>query len=176
MGRWIDWRVSEDLTATEIEALAGIVNGPLRDALPLVAKQISDERPTAPSLTARLALHYKNRVTAEYAADPQTVAITDGEVRVAGSDDRRGLKLPVIAGEYSGHTVGFQDYASIGVLAAASQVSGKVVMTGGDDIDTGYVEQLIWRLNKAGAGLAPEASFTAVLYPQGTRQTRGSAS
>ena len=175
MGRWIDWRVSEDLTLAEIEALAGIVNGPLRDALPLVATQICEERPAAPSRTARLARHYKDRATAEYAADQQSVAIADGEVRVAGSDDRRGLNFRVVAGEYSGHTVGFQDYASIGVLAAASHVSGKVLIVGGDDIDTDYVKHIVGRLNRAGIGLVPEANFTEILYLGDTNKPHGRA-
>jgi hypothetical protein len=163
MGRWIDWRVSEDLTAAEVEALATVINGPLRDALPLVAKQIGDSRPPAPNVMARLAFHYKDRATAEYAADPRTVVISKTEVKVAGSDDQRGLDFPVVSGDYSGHTIGFQDYASIGVLAAASQVSGKIVLTGGDELAADYVEHVLARLEKAGAGLRPEGNFAASL-------------
>ncbi|MBY3151098.1 hypothetical protein HFO56_01565 [Rhizobium laguerreae] len=163
MGRWIDWRVSEDLTAAEVEAMATVINGPLREALRLVAKQIGNSRPTAPNLMARLAFHYKDRATAEYAADPRTVVITDGKVSVAGSDDSRGLDFSGVAGDHSGHTIGFQDYVSIGVLAAASQVSGKVELTRGDDIDGLYVEHVLQRIADAGMAIQPRENFASRL-------------
>ncbi|MCV9963625.1 hypothetical protein OIU34_17130 [Pararhizobium sp. BT-229] len=175
MGRWIDWRVSEELTAAEVEALAAVINGTLRDALPLVAKQISDDRPKAPSLMTRLSYQYTDRVTAEYAADPETVVVTDGEVRVAGSGNRRSLNFQVVAGDYSGHTIGFQDYASIGVLAAASQVSGKIVLTGGDELAADYVDHVLARFEKAGAELRPEANFAASLEREANDEAGGAS-
>lgn len=163
MGRWINWRVCEDLTEAEVENLAAAVNGQLREALPLVAKQIKQERPTAPNAMSRLAFHYKDRATADYAADPKTVIVSDDEIKVLGSDDRRGLDFTFASGDYSGHTSGFQDYVSIGVLAAASQVSGKVELTRGDDIDGGYVEHVLRRFADAGSPIQPQMNFTASL-------------
>jgi hypothetical protein len=163
MGRWIDWHVSQDLTAAEVEALAAVVNGPLREALPLVARRISSERPTAPNLMSRLAFHYKDRETAGYAADPKTIIVSDSEIKIAGSDDGRGLDFGGVAGQYSGHTVGFQDYVSIGVLAAASQVSGKVKLTGGDSIDRAYVAHLLQRITDAGSPIKPTEDFASSL-------------
>jgi hypothetical protein len=163
MGRWIDWRVSEDLTAAEVEAMAAILNGPLREALPLVAKQIKDSRPGAASVMARLTFHYMDKNTAEYASNPNSVLVTDTVVTVAGSDDGRALDFAVAAGEYSGHTVGFQDYVSVGVLAAASHVSGKVRLTGGGSIEQAYVAHLLRRIADAGLSITPQADFASGL-------------
>jgi hypothetical protein len=163
MGRWIDWRVSEDLTAAEVEAMAAIVDGPLRETLPLVAKQLRDSRPTPPNLMSRLSFHYMDRATAEYASDPNSMVVTDTAVKVAGSVDGRDLNFTVVAGDYSGHTTGFQDYVSIGVLAAASQVSGKVRLTGGDSIDRAYVDHLLKRVVDAGLSIKPQDDFASYL-------------
>lgn len=161
MGRWIDWRVSEDLTAAEVEAMAAVLDGPLREALPLVAKQLKDSRPTPPNVMSRLSFHYMDKNTAEYAADPNSVVVTGNTVKVAGSDDGRDLNFSAVAGEYSGHTVGFQDYASIGVLAVASQVSGKVELMGGDDLNENYVKHLLNRLADTGSSIQPQSNFLA---------------
>jgi hypothetical protein len=163
MGRWIDWRVSEDLSAFEVEALAGVINGRLREALPLVAKQISNCRLKSPNVMSRLGIHLKDKATAKYAADPQTVVINDAEVRVVGSDDGRCLEFVAAAGDYAGHTIGFQDYASIGVLAAASEVSGKVELIGGDDVDGRYVQDVLRRIADAGKAIRPRDNFASTL-------------
>ncbi|MCS4089686.1 hypothetical protein [Rhizobium sp. BK176] len=163
MGRWIDWRITEDLTSAEIGALSQAVDGPLRQALPSVVKQITDSRPAAPNLAARLAFHYKDKGTAEYAADPRTVSVSATEIRVEGSDDPRGLDFSYGEGEHSGHTVGFQDYVSFGVLAAASQVSGKVELTRGDDMDADYVKHILRRFEDAGKPIRPQPNFIANL-------------
>jgi hypothetical protein len=163
MGRWIDWRVNEDLTAAEIEALARVVDGPLRKALPLIARQISKKRLGTVSLVNRLAIFLADRERERYAADPTTLIVTDGHVRVSGQVDPRDFIFNLDSGEFSGHSIGFQDYASIGILAAASQVTGKVIVTGGDDLSKKYIGHLISRLNEAGASLSPHANFMSQL-------------
>ena len=163
MGRWIEWRVEGDLTPAEFTELTSIVNGPLRSALPDVARQISVERPTAPGLSGRLYNHYADKATARYATDPEVILIDADDIHVKGSEERRRLSFCPAQGDYAGHTIGFQDYATVGVLAAASQVSGKIVLVGGDDFAPDYVDHLLARLDRAGAGLAPHQNFAASL-------------
>ncbi len=163
MGRWIEWRVEGDLTPAEVTELASIVNGPIRDALPDVARQISVERPISPGLTARLYHHYADRATAQYASDPEAILVDADDIHVKGSQERRRLSFSPAQGDYAGHTIGFQDYATIGVLAAASQVSGKIVLLGGDDFSPDYVGHVLARLDRAGAGLKPHRNFASNL-------------
>lgn len=161
MRRWIEWRVVGDLTVDEVAELANIVNGLLRKALPDVAWQISHERPTGSGAMARLLHHFSDRFTAQYAADPQTILVDTDDIHVKGTEERRRLSFSPVQGDYAGHTIGFQDYATIGVLAAASQVSGKVVLVGGDDFAPDYVDHLLARLHRAGAGLTPHHNFAS---------------
>ncbi|MDW9478894.1 hypothetical protein GOB57_09375 [Sinorhizobium meliloti] len=163
MGRWIEWRVEVGLDPEEITRLEAIVDGSLRKALPDVARQIRDEPRAGTGPMARLFLHLNDRSAAEYAADPQALVIEAGEIHVVGTERPRRLTFSPSEGEYAGHTVGFQDYASIGVLAAASQVSGKIVLVGGDDFGPSYVDHILERLERAGAGLRPEGNFAASL-------------
>nr|WP_250807829.1 hypothetical protein [Neorhizobium tomejilense] len=163
MGRWLEWRVTDNFTQVEVAELEALVDGPLRAALPLVAERLAEDRPNAPSFRGRLALWLNDRGTRRYAMRRDILTVGPHRIVVAPEwvSGREFVFLPCKTDRDAGHTVGFQDFATIGLLAAASQVSGKVGLVGGDDFDPDYVKHILYRFEREGIGLRPSADFTA---------------
>jgi hypothetical protein len=160
MGSWIDWRVTKDFTFGEWVRLGLIVERRLRPSLPVLAETLRITRPLPARRLDRLAIRVRDWQTARYARQKDTVIMKPRLIFVRPEFGSAGLVLkPNASPDNSGHSVGFQDFVSIGVLAAASQASGKVQITGGDQIDGDYVTGVLERLRGAGCDLSPSSDF-----------------
>lgn len=165
MGRSLTWKVDEDLTEAEAMRVRDIIDSTIKPSIPKIASEIVRQRPPVSSLFKKLLTDLKDVQDRKYASSPSAISIVGGEVIIRPIVWHDDFVVSFVAGEYVGHTLGLQDYASIGVLAAASQVSGKVRLIDGDDIDAEYVSHILTRIALvSNVRIEPQGAFTSGLH------------
>ena len=165
MGRWLDWTITEDLTPSEASEVLAIVRDRVIPAVRAIADE-SDSRPGAPprAVMGRLFDWMSRKANSAWANHDDTFTLLDNGVRIEPRHVVTPCAMPFVAGEYAGQTVGIQDYAVLGTLAAIASVSGKALLTSGDEFDAVYVAEIIARLESvSGQSFGELGSFTAAL-------------
>jgi hypothetical protein len=159
MGRWFEWHVDGGLTSAEFGRLKTVIEREIRPALPRIAEAIRADHANRGSVFTRIAMRFVDANTQKYANDPRTIRFEAGTIHIKATDRLDEFTFGFAAGDYAGHSIGFQDYLTIAVLAAASQVCGKVSFMHGDDIERDYVEHVLRRFADAGVCIKPSDDF-----------------
>jgi len=174
MGRWINWTLSGDLSEDEVIRLRDMVDTSVRPALPPIVTGLQQSRRGRQGLALRLLSGWAAAAEVRWADDPDTIRWEGERVIVEGTAGLPPFVFGFRAGDGSGHSVGLQDYAVFALLASASEVSGKVTILGGDDVDYPYVQEILSAYDACCGYLIPHRwDFLSPLREKHDRERQG---